>query len=119
MSVRMLLSCSAVLALFSLPAEAAAAAGAAPAVMLQIGASPTQAEADSASARFRKAHAATLDGVASEVRRAGLGTRGMWYRVLVGPFADRSAADRTCARLKAEGGACFLAPAEPQSVQAD
>jgi len=32
--------------------------------------------------------------------------------VLVGPFADRSAAEATCGRLKAVGGACFLAPGE-------
>ena len=81
--------------------------------MLQIGAFPTAAEAESASARFRQTHAPTLQGVQSEVRRADLGPRGTWYRVLMGPFPDRSAADATCGRLKAEGGACFLASGEP------
>ena len=113
MTQRMLLSCIAVFTLFSLPVMAAATAP----VMLQIGAFPTQAEAESASARFKQAHAATLGGAGSEVRRADLGTRGIWYRVLVGPFADKSAADNVCGRLKAEGGACFSAPAEPQTAQ--
>ena len=108
MTGRMLLSCFAGLALVPLAVSAAAPVP----VMLQIGAFPSSAEAETASARFRQAHAATLQGVPSEVRRADLGPRGTWYRVLVGPFPDRSAADSTCSRLKAAGGACFLAPSE-------
>lgn len=114
MTERMLLSCIAVFALFSLPVAAAATAP----VMLQIGAFPTQAEADAASARFKQAHAATLAGAGSEVRRADLGSRGVWYRVLIGPFADRPAADRVCARLKAEGGSCFASSGETGPVEA-
>ena len=65
--------------------------------MLQIGAFPTQAEADAASARFKQVHAVALAGAGSEVRRADLGPRGIWYRVLIGPFADKPAADQSCA----------------------
>jgi cell division septation protein DedD len=115
MTERMLLSCIAVFALFSFPVAAAATAP----VMLQIGAFPTQAEADAVSARFKQAHAATLAGAGSEVRRADLGTRGIWYRVLIGPFADRPAANRICTQLKAEGGSCFAASGEPQAAAAD
>ena len=117
MTGRMLLSCVAVFTLFSLPVAAAATAP----VVLQIGAFPTQAEADAASARFKQAHAATLAGTSSEVRRADLGSGGIWYRVLIGPFADRPAADRTCAQLKAEGGTCFAASGEtgPADTSAD
>jgi len=107
MTGRMLLSCVAVLALVT-----SAVAAPAP-VMLQIGAFPSAAEADTASTRFKQTHSATLQGIPSEVRRADLGPRGTWYRVLVGPFPDRPAADALCARLKAAGGACFLAPSEP------
>ena len=117
MTGRMLLSCTAVLVLFSLPAAAAASATVAAPILLQIGAFPTQAEADTASARFKQAHAATLAGAASEVRRADLGSRGTWYRVLIGPFADRAAADEMCVRLKAEGGSCFAASTEPQTAK--
>jgi hypothetical protein len=115
MTGRMLLSCIAVFAFFSLPVAVAATAP----VMLQIGAFPTQAEADAASARFKQAHSATLAGAGSEVRRADLGNRGTWYRVLIGPFADRPAADRTCTQLKAEGGSCFSASGDPQTATAD
>jgi len=108
MTGRRLLSCFAGLVLVPLALSAAPAP-----VMLQIGAFLTSAEAETASARFRQTHATTLQGVPSEVRRADLGPRGTWFRVLVGPFPDRSAADSTCSRLKAAGGACFLAPGEP------
>jgi len=114
MTRRTLLSWSAVFALSSLPVAAAATAP----VMLQIGAFSNQAEAETVSARFKQAHAATLAGAASEVRRADLGNKGIWYRVLLGPFADRPAADRMCARLKAEGGSCFAASGEPQTAKA-
>jgi TPR repeat protein len=113
MTGRMLLSCIAVFALFSLPVAAAATAPA----MLQIGAFPTQAEADAAFARFKQAHAATLAGAGSEVRRADLGSGGVWYRVLIGPFADRPAADRMCTQLKADGGSCFAASGETGPVE--
>jgi hypothetical protein len=113
----MLLSCVCALTLFSLPAGAAATAPAPSAAMLQIGAFPSQAEADAASARFKQVYTAALDGASTEVRRADLGTKGIWYRVLVGPFADRSAADRACSRLKAAGGQCFIVPPESQSAQ--
>jgi hypothetical protein len=114
MTERMLLSCIAAFALFSLPVTAATAP-----VMLQIGAFPTQAEADAASVRFKQAHAATLESASSEIRRADLGNGGIWYRVLIGPFADRAAADRICTRLKTEGGSCFAASDEPQTATAD
>ena len=115
MTGRMLLSCVAVFALFSLPAAAAATGP----VMLQIGAFPTQAAADAAFARFKHDHAATLAGTSSEVRRADLGNRGIWYRVMLGPFADGAAAERTCARLKAEGASCFAASDESQTATAE
>jgi hypothetical protein len=114
MTERMLLSCVAAFALLSMPVLAAATAP----VMLQVGAFPTQAEAEAASRRYKQAHTATLAGAATEVRRADLGTRGIWYRVLLGPFPDRSAADRLCSQLKTEGGSCFAASGDSDATAA-
>ncbi len=83
-------------------------------IMLQIGAFPTEPEAKAASARLKQAHATSLGGAGTEVHRADLGAKGIWYRVLVGPFADRSAANSICARLKSAGATCFLASADAQ-----
>jgi cell division protein FtsN len=41
-------------------------------------------------------------GLAAYVQQADLGTKGVWYRVFVGPLNDAAAAERVVARLKAE-----------------
>lgn len=115
---RMLAPCVAILAMASSPAaHAAAAAGASPQVMLQLGSYSSEAEAGTASARFKQTYAAVLGAATTEVQRADLGARGIWYRVLVGPFADRPAADATCGRLKSAGGSCLVAPVGTSSLQ--
>jgi len=110
----MLVPCIAVCALLGSFAAEGAAEGQ---VMLQIGTFPTEAEAQAEFAKLQQFHGSRLGGAPSEIRSLDLGRRGVWYRILVGPFADRSAADSTCARLKAAGGACFVATAETEGVQ--
>src|SRR5689334_7274217 len=99
MTARMLPSCTAILALVSSTLAAAAPAP----VMLPIGAFSTEAEAQTASDRYKQALAPTVPGISGEVQRADLGAQGIWYAVLVGPFPDRSAADGACVRLKVAG----------------
>jgi hypothetical protein len=94
---------SAVVLIQSLCAHAASTG-----VMLQVGSFANVADAEAASARFNTA----LLGVGVYVRSADLGAKGVWYRVLVGPFADRAAADRACVSLKAAGVTCVPAPAD-------
>ena len=81
-------------------------------LMVQIGAFRHEAVAQAAASRFREAHAARLGGAQSEIHPTDLGPSGTWYRVFAGPFSDRSAADKTCAELKAAGTSCFPASAE-------
>ena len=88
------------------PAHAAAAGG----VLLQIGSYPTDAAANAAWTSFQKKHAATLTGFGPDVKAFDLGEKGTWYRLRVGPFADKATANATCAKLKEEGApACFTA----------
>jgi hypothetical protein len=42
------------------------------------------------------------------VRRADLGTKGVYYRAMVGPFGSAGEADQFCNGLKAEGGQCIV-----------
>lgn len=42
------------------------------------------------------------------VRRANLGAKGTYYRVMVGPFASMEKAARMCKTLKAAGGNCVI-----------
>jgi cell division protein FtsN len=37
------------------------------------------------------------------VQKADLGTKGVWYRLRIGPIADKTAATKLCSQLKAQG----------------
>jgi sporulation related protein len=42
------------------------------------------------------------------VRRADLGTKGVYYRVMVGPFVSTEQGGELCSNLKATGGDCIV-----------
>lgn len=49
-----------------------------------------------------------LGGKQPMIRRADLGTKGIYYRALVGPFASAEEAASMCSSLKAAGGSCLV-----------
>ncbi len=49
-----------------------------------------------------------LSGHQPIIRRADLGTAGIYYRALVGPFASAEKATKMCSALKAAGGDCII-----------
>jgi TPR repeat protein len=88
------------------PPEAAPAAGPLPAAdpgafAVQLASLPSEAEAAAAGDGLKARYPDLLGAVALQVRRADLGDKGVWYRVLAGPFAARRAATDLCARLHA------------------
>jgi len=94
----------------------AAAPSAAPAVaasggfVLQVGAYKSEDEAKAAWHAYQTKHAAAA-GYAPDIKQVDLGAKGTWYRLRIGPFADKGAADNLCDKLKADGGGCF--PTKP------
>lgn len=78
------------------------------AYMLQIGAYKSQEEADAAWKTFKTKHP-VAGSYSEDVRRADLGGKGIWYRLRMGSFVDKSAAAAFCEKLKAEGGSCLIA----------
>jgi cell division septation protein DedD len=88
------------------PTVASAVSGGA---LLQVGAYPSEELAQEAWQNFRAQFPGVATGLSSDIQRADLGERGIWYRVRVGPFADESSAVTACDRLKADGGNCFVA----------
>lgn len=78
------------------------------AVALQIGAYKSQDEADSAWKTFTHKHP-MASAYQEDVRKVDLGDKGVWYRLRLGGFGDKSAASAFCDKLKADGGTCFLA----------
>ena len=65
-------------------------------------------EARAIAARLGKEHRATLGGIKPLVDSAPLGNMGTFYRVQLGPFADKAKSLRLCSRLRREGVDCFL-----------
>lgn len=77
---------------------------------LQIGAYKSEAEALSAWKSYERRHPA-VGGYEPDVKMVDLGDKGVWYRLRMGAFASKDAADTLCNKLKADGGGCF--PAKP------
>ncbi|MFQ6017726.1 MAG: SPOR domain-containing protein [Kiloniellaceae bacterium] len=59
-------------------------------------------------ARLQEAHPGLLGDRQLTVQKVDLGSRGTFFRVQAGFFAARAAADRLCARLKAEKQDCLV-----------
>ena len=89
----------------SVPAPDAAVTGA---YMLQIGSYKSEDEANSAWTRAQAAHSA-LAGLLPNIQKVDLGAKGTWFRLRASPFADKSAAEAACQKVKADGGSCLIA----------
>jgi cell division protein FtsN len=79
------------------------------AYFLQIGSYKSAQEAADAWSAARAAHASVLEGLSPDVKQVDLGDKGTWFRLRLAPFADKTAANALCDKLKAEGGTCILA----------
>ena len=86
------------------PAPEAAAASSGGAFSIQLASSPSEGDARATLSRLQR----QFPGLgAGAVHRADLGSKGIFYRVRVGPLS-REAADKMCAQLKAGGADCIL-----------
>jgi cell division septation protein DedD len=77
--------------------------------VLQIGAYESPEIANGAWTAFKSRYADVAGKLAQDVQKADLGAKGTWYRLRVGPFADKAAANSACAKLRSEGATCFVA----------
>jgi cell division septation protein DedD len=75
---------------------------------LQIGAYKSQEDADAAWKAYTSKHPSAAS-YSEDVHKADLGDKGIWYRLRIGPFSGKAAANDACDKLKADGGACMLA----------
>jgi hypothetical protein len=90
------------------PAPATAAPAPMGGALLQIGAYKSQAEANAAWLTYKASHSALLATMSPDVKQVDLGAKGTWYRLRIAA-GDKNSATALCDKLKAEGGACFLA----------
>lgn len=86
------------------PATASTSGG----MALQIGAYKSEEEANASWTRFSQKHPMAT-AYQMEVRKVDLGAKGVWYRLRLGSFVDKTEASAFCDKLKADGGTCFLA----------
>jgi cell division protein FtsN len=76
------------------------------AFVLQIGAYKSEDEASAAWKAFQSKHP-MVGGYESDIKKADLGDKGIWYRLRVSSFSDKTEAGNFCAKLKADGGDCI------------
>jgi hypothetical protein len=86
------------------PATAPSAGG----YTVQVTSQRSEAEAQAAFKSLRAKFPKELGNHEPVIRRADLGTKGTYYRALVGPFASMEEAAGICSNLKAAGGTCLV-----------
>jgi len=75
---------------------------------VQVSSQRSEVEANAAYRTLQRRYPNVLGGRSSFVRRADLGSRGVYYRTMVGPFATGEQAAKLCSSLKAAGGQCII-----------
>ncbi len=74
---------------------------------VQLMSSPNQKAVQNSWSTMSKKHA-FLSSQPYEIEAADLGTKGTYYRLYTGAFADRTGADGLCGQIKAAGGSCIV-----------
>src|SRR5262249_58406488 len=83
-------------------AKAGAAVSAKRGFAVQLASLPSEAEAMRARDALKSKYPALIGSLDLEIRRADLGThKGVWYRVVAGPFTAHDEPQRLCERLHA------------------
>jgi hypothetical protein len=76
--------------------------------LVQVSSQKSEADAESAYRSLRAKYSSVLGSHPHQVRRADLGSKGVYYRAMVGPFGSREAAIQVCSSLKQAGGDCVV-----------
>ena len=77
-------------------------------VRVQLGSVKTKARAEKEAGRLARIHKLLLGSLEIRLIRADLGSRGVYYRLRVGPFPDRATADSLCRKLSARQQNCIV-----------
>lgn len=90
------------------PRPAVAAGALSGSHLLQLGAFGSEAEANTQWSRIQSKLGTTVSGKSTDIERADLGAKGIFYRLRIGPFASASEASQLCSSLKAKGQDCLI-----------
>jgi cell division septation protein DedD len=84
-------------------APQAAAAAAPSKYVVQVGSKKNQTDALASFADMQQKYPTLLASYRPMVQKADLGAKGTWYRLRIGPIADKTAATKLCSQLKSQG----------------
>jgi cell division septation protein DedD len=85
-------------------AAAAPQAAAAPTkYLVQVASKRNQTEALASFADMQQKYPSLLGNYRPMVQKADLGAKGVWYRLRIGPIADKTSASKLCSQLKSQG----------------
>src|SRR6516225_4275324 len=76
--------------------------------LVQLSSQKSEAEAQSSFRSLQAKFPNELGDLQPIIRRADLGSKGVFYRTLVGPFTSAQEASQFCANYKAAGGQCVV-----------
>jgi cell division septation protein DedD len=76
--------------------------------LVQVAAFRTQDAAEAAWRKSASEHPNLYRGAGKRIQRADLGAKGVFYRLRVGGFSQKTEADAFCDALKAEGDNCIV-----------
>jgi hypothetical protein len=85
-----------------------AAGGGTAAYAVQISSQRSEAEAQAAFRGLQGKFPSQLGGRQPLIHRVDLGAKGIYFRAMVGPFANANEAGELCSSLKAAGGSCLV-----------
>jgi cell division protein FtsN len=75
---------------------------------VQVSSQRSEAEAQASFRGLQAKYPDQLGGRQAIIHRVDLGTKGTYYRAMVGPFASANEASAMCSSLKAAGGQCLV-----------
>ena len=76
--------------------------------LVQVSSQRSEADAQAAYRSLRTRYTSVLGDRQAVIRRADLGSKGVFYRAMIGPFGSREEAIQLCGNLKAAGGDCVV-----------
>jgi cell division septation protein DedD len=71
--------------------------------VVQVGSKKNQTDALASFADMQQKYPTLLANYRPMVQKADLGAKGTWYRLRIGPIADKTAATKLCSQLKSQG----------------
>jgi hypothetical protein len=75
---------------------------------VQLSSQRSEAEAQASYRSLQSKYPDQLSDRSVMIRRVDLGSKGVYYRAMVGPFASSDEASQLCSDLKAAGGQCLI-----------